>query len=129
MTFFDSARRVAFVAKVSLPVVASSEEACCVPRRPVQPRATRPFVRLFKALGDDTRLQILGLIAASGVEELCVCDIEAHFDLSQPTISHHLKILKEAEILTAERRGTWVYYALNRGVLRLFTEFRELLGG
>ena len=58
-----------------------------------------------------------------------MCDIEAHFDLSQPTISHHLKILKEAEILTAERRGTWVYYALNRGVLSLCTELRELLGG
>lgn len=127
MTFFDSARRVASVAKVSLPVVESSEDACCAPRRPLEPRPTRSYVRLFKALGDDTRLQILGLIAASGVEELCVCDIESHFDLSQPTISHHLRILKEAEILTAERRGTWVYYALNRGVLRLLDEFRGLL--
>ncbi len=117
------------MAKVSLPVVEAAESACCAPRVPLRPLPTKPFARLFKALGDETRLQILGLIAASGVSELCVCDIEAHFDLSQPTISHHLKILKEAEIVTAERRGTWVYYALNKGALRLLTEFRELLAG
>jgi ArsR family transcriptional regulator, arsenate/arsenite/antimonite-responsive transcriptional repressor len=94
----------------------------------VRPKATRPYAKLFKALGDETRLEILGLLSAAGAE-LCVCDIESHFDLSQATVSHHLKILREASLLTSERRGTWVYYALERGTLSLLTEFHKLLGG
>jgi ArsR family transcriptional regulator, arsenate/arsenite/antimonite-responsive transcriptional repressor len=102
--------------------------ACCPTSPKVRPAATKPYARLFKALSDETRLEMLGLLAAAG-SELCVCDIESHFDLSQPTISHHLKILKEAALVTAERRGTWVYYALSRHTLRLLAEFQALLGG
>ncbi|MEC3957162.1 metalloregulator ArsR/SmtB family transcription factor [Nocardia sp. CDC153] len=64
----------------------------------------------FKALGDPVRLRLLSLIAAARGEEVCVCELTPSFDLSQPTISHHLKVLREAGLLTSERRGTWVYY-------------------
>jgi ArsR family transcriptional regulator len=94
----------------------------------VRPKATRPYAKLFKALGDETRLEMLGLLAAAG-SELCVCDIESQFELSQPTISHHLKVLREARLVTSDRRGIWVYYALDRDTLRLLPEFHALLGG
>ncbi|MCC6554576.1 MAG: helix-turn-helix transcriptional regulator [Polyangiaceae bacterium] len=94
---------------------------CCPEPAKLRPEATRPYARLFKALGDETRLEMLALLAAAGAE-MCVCNIEEHFDLSQPTISHHLKILREARLVTAERRGTWVYYSLDRGTIRLVEE-------
>jgi ArsR family transcriptional regulator, arsenate/arsenite/antimonite-responsive transcriptional repressor len=101
---------------------------CCTPRGKLHARATRPYARFFKALADETRLEMLGLLAAAGTE-LCACDIEANFELSQPTISHHLKILREAGLVTADRRGTWVYYALDKDTLRLLPEVYALLGG
>ncbi len=79
-------------------------EACCPPRPKLRALAAKPYAKLFKALGDETRLEMIGLLAAAG-SELCACDIESHFDLSQPTISHHLKILREAGLVTGERRG------------------------
>ena len=105
----------------------SATQDCCTPSARVRPKATRPFARLFKALGDPTRLEIVGLLA-SARGELCVCDIEARFDLSQPTISHHLRILREARVVSSERRGTWVYYALEDGVGQELRRFEELLG-
>jgi ArsR family transcriptional regulator len=68
------------------------------------------LVAVFRALGDPTRLDVYRLIAAQP-EPLCVCDIVARFDVSQPTISHHLKILREARLVTVSRRGVWAYYA------------------
>jgi len=101
-------------------------EACCPRPGRIRPRATRPFADLFCALGDPTRLEIVGLLAAEG-SELCVCDIESRFDLSQPTVSHHLRILREAGVVASERRGTWVYYSLEPSVRRKVREFGELL--
>lgn len=72
--------------------------------------------RALSALADPTRLRILHLLSRH--DSLCVCEIEAAFDLGQPTISHHLKILREAGIVTVERRGTWAYYALARPVVK-----------
>lgn len=66
--------------------------------------------RTLKALSDPVRLRIVSLIASDTRGRTCVCDITPHFELSQPTISHHLKILKDAGLLHCERRGTWVYY-------------------
>jgi ArsR family transcriptional regulator len=100
---------------------------CCPPTGRIRPKATRPFAQLFKALGDPTRLEIVGLLA-SARGELCVCDIEARFDLSQPTVSHHLRILREAQIVSSERRGTWVYYALEPRARERLRAFDELLG-
>lgn len=65
---------------------------------------------MFKALGDPVRLRILSLIASHEGGECCVCDISPAFEVSQPTISHHLKTLRAAGLLDCERRGTWVYY-------------------
>lgn len=66
--------------------------------------------RMFKALSDPVRLRLLSLIASRRGDEVCVCDLTGLFDVSQPTISHHLKVLREAGLVASERRGTWVYY-------------------
>ena len=63
------------------------------------------------------------LPAAAQSEKLCVCEIQAHFDLGQPTISHHLKILREAGLVMWEKRGLWVYYSLNRPTLEQATAY------
>ena len=89
----------------------ASAGACCPRPGRLRPRATRPFADLFCALGDSTRLEIVGLLAAVG-SELCVCDIESHFDLSQPTVSHHLRILREAGLVVDRRDGRWIHYAI-----------------
>lgn len=68
---------------------------------------------LFKALSDPTRLGILKLLATQG-EPVCVCHITPHFDLNQPTISHHLRLLREAGLVAVSRRGTWAYYSPRR---------------
>lgn len=70
------------------------------------------LVAVFRALGDPTRLDVYRLITAQP-DPLCVCDIVARFEVSQPTISHHLKILREAGLVTVSRRGVWAYYAAN----------------
>lgn len=64
----------------------------------------------FKALGDPVRLRLLSLIAARAGGEVCVCDLTDAFTLTGPTISHHLKVLREAGLIDCQRRGTWVYY-------------------
>lgn len=69
------------------------------------------FVKSFRALADSTRQKILALLEESG--ELCVSEVGAHFDMAQPSISHHLRILKEAGLVTARKRGKEVYYAIN----------------
>ena len=68
------------------------------------------LAKAFKALGDPVRLRLLSLIAARAGGEVCVCDLTDAFDVSGPTISHHLKVLREAGLVDCERRGTWVYY-------------------
>ena len=91
-------------------------------------KETLSYLGLLKAVADETRLAIIGLLAEAR-EELCVCEVEAHVGhLSQPTISHHLKQLREAGLVTSERRGTWVYYALNRSAVARLREFVSLLG-
>lgn len=70
-------------------------------------------VAVFRALGDPTRLEVFRLIRAQ-TEPICVCDIVDRFAVSQPTISHHLKTLREAGLVTVSRRGVWAYYAVDR---------------
>jgi ArsR family transcriptional regulator len=70
------------------------------------------LAKVFKALGDPVRLRLLSMIASRAGGEVCVCDLTPAFDLSQPTISHHLKLLRQAGLIDCERRGTWVYYWL-----------------
>ncbi|WP_308285415.1 ArsR/SmtB family transcription factor [Actinoplanes hulinensis] len=64
----------------------------------------------FKALGDPVRLRLMSMIASAADGEICVCDLSAAFPLTGPTISHHLRILREAGLVDCSRRGTWVYY-------------------
>ena len=87
---------------------------CCPPltREPLTTDWAGDLARMFKALGDPVRLRLLSLVASHSGGEACVCDLTPAFDLTQPTISHHLKVLREAGLLTCERRGTWVYYAV-----------------
>ncbi len=96
----------------SLPLTDVTRDECCSPliREPLTAEWAGDLARMFKALGDPVRLRLLSLIASQAGGEACVCDISDSFDLSQPTISHHLKVLREAGLLDCERRGTWVYY-------------------
>ena len=73
---------------------------------------------LFKALGDPHRLAILSTLSQAE-EEVCVCDFTDALPLNQPTVSHHLRILRESGLVTCDRRGTWVYYRLDAGAKRL----------
>ena len=87
---------------------------CSIPlvREPMGEGAAAGLAQVFKAIGDPVRLRLVSLIGAHRGGEVCVCDLTTAFNLAQPTISHHLKVLREAGIITSERRGTWVYYRL-----------------
>lgn len=95
---------------------------CGSPPREVgalEPAARDRLVALFRALGDPTRLEIFRLVAAQSAP-ICVCDVVERVDLSQPTVSHHLKALREAGLVTVSRRGVWAYYAADpRGLALL----------
>jgi ArsR family transcriptional regulator, arsenate/arsenite/antimonite-responsive transcriptional repressor len=86
--------------------------ACCTPMvaEPLTETAAINLAHGFKALGDPIRLRLLSLIAARAGGEVCVCDLTDAFDVTGPTISHHLRVLREAGLIDCERRGTWVYY-------------------
>jgi ArsR family transcriptional regulator len=105
-------------ARTELPVTrldpAAALSACAIPlvREPMGDSAATALARVFKALGDPVRLRLVSLIGAHEGGEVCVCELTEAFDLSQPTISHHLKVLREAGIIDSQRRGTWVYYWL-----------------
>ena len=93
-------------------LVEARTEPCCTPlvREPLTEDWAGDLARMFRALGDPVRLQLLSRVASHEGGEACVCDLSVGFALSQPTISHHLKVLREAGLLQCERRGTWVYY-------------------
>ncbi|WP_277068955.1 ArsR/SmtB family transcription factor [Saccharomonospora viridis] len=94
-------------------------DACCSPlvRAPLTQEQAVELSRLFKAMADPVRLRLLSLIASHAGGEVCVCDLTDAFDLTGPTISHHLKVLRESGLITGERRGTWVYYRVRPEVL------------
>ena len=92
----------------ALPVIAAS---CCAPGAPLlDAGAAAALAAGFKALADPTRVAIVTRLAGAG--EVCVCDLTDAFQLGQPTISHHLKVLRDAGLVTAERRGKWAYYSV-----------------
>ncbi|WP_033284203.1 ArsR/SmtB family transcription factor [Streptomyces sp. NRRL F-525] len=87
--------------------------SCCggLASAPLADERATELAKVFKALGDPVRLRLMSMIAARGQGgEVCVCELTPAFDLSQPTISHHLKLLRQAGLIDCERRGTWVYY-------------------
>lgn len=86
--------------------------ACCSPlsREPLSRPQAEQIAPLLKALADPVRLRLLSIVASHDGGEACVCDLLECFELSQPTVSHHLKVLHTAGLLDREKRGTWVYY-------------------
>ncbi|MBW1596328.1 helix-turn-helix transcriptional regulator [Streptomyces sp. JJ38] len=100
------------------PAPAQDVVPCCPPlsERPLTAEEAEATAAMFKALGDPVRLRLFSLIASHEGGEACVCDI-SDVGVSQPTISHHLRKLREAGLLTSERRGTWVYYRVAPSVL------------
>lgn len=103
--------------------------ACCgVEAEPISQHDAAEQAAVFKALADPVRLRLLALIAAKTADGICVCDLVAGFDLSQPTISHHLKVLRQAGLVDSERRGTWVYYRVRPGVLAGARRTLDLFG-
>jgi ArsR family transcriptional regulator, arsenate/arsenite/antimonite-responsive transcriptional repressor len=94
--------------------VFSQAEACCAPllQEPITAGQATDLARMLKALADPTRLRLVSMVAAHEGGEACVCDLTEPLGLTQPTISHHLKILVDAGIFTRDKRGVWAYYAL-----------------
>jgi ArsR family transcriptional regulator, arsenate/arsenite/antimonite-responsive transcriptional repressor len=87
-------------------------DSCCPPlaAEPMSPGQAEQVAPLLKALAEPVRLRLMSLIASHPGGEACVCNLTGEFDLSQPTISHHLKVLHEAGLIDREKRGVWVYY-------------------
>ena len=97
----------------------SAPAACCAPltREPLSAAAAADLARTVKALAAPARLRLLSLVAAHDGGEACVCDLTAPLGLSQPTVSHHLKVLVDAGLLTRQKRGIWAYFAVVPGAL------------
>jgi ArsR family transcriptional regulator len=105
--------------------IATLPVLCCGPATPeLDPSQAESLAARFKALADPTRVAIVNRLAAAA--EVCVCDLNAAFDLAQPTISHHLKVLRDAGLVESSRRGTWAYYRL---VPEAVGALRQTLGG
>lgn len=97
----------------------TTEAGCCAPlvREPLTAEDAEQLAVTLKALADPARLRLLSVVAASQDQEACVCDLIDPIGLSQPTVSHHLKVLTEAGFLTRSKRGTWAYYRLQPSAL------------
>jgi ArsR family transcriptional regulator len=94
-------------------------QACCAPLSgpPLGEEEAAELAKVFKALADPARLRLLNMIASVDGGEACVCDLTDAFELTAPTISHHLKVLRQAGLIEGERRGTWVYYRVVPGAV------------
>lgn len=93
---------------------------CCSPltSEPLSAAEAAELAPVFKAIADPVRLRLLSLIASHSGGEACVCDLTGAFALTGPTISHHLKVLREAGLIDGQRRGTWIYYRVRPDLLR-----------
>lgn len=102
--------------------------ACCSPlaTSPLTADEAERIAPLLKALADPVRLRLLSMVAAHQGKQACVCELQESFDLSQPTISHHLKVLHEAGLLDRTKRATWVYYSVRTEAL---SDLADLIGG
>ncbi|MEV7010241.1 metalloregulator ArsR/SmtB family transcription factor [Streptosporangium sp. NPDC051022] len=122
------------MSKQGLPVIQpltgqAGDVACCAPLacEPLGQAEAEELAPLLKAVADPVRLRLLSLIACHEGGEACVCDLTGAFDLTGPTISHHLKVLRQAGLIDCERRGTWVYYwIVPAAIARLGTLFSPL---
>jgi ArsR family transcriptional regulator len=114
------------MSKQPRPPFAVIEQACCSPlaASPLNGEQATGLAPMFKALGDPVRLRLLSMIAST--PEACVCDLTDDFEVSGPTISHHLRVLREAGLVDCERRGTWVYYRVRPESLRQLSTLLEI---
>ncbi|ALJ20242.1 metalloregulator ArsR/SmtB family transcription factor [Brevibacterium sp. 50QC2O2] len=105
----------------SLPLIATDAGGCCAPVTGgvLAVEDAQRLARMFKALGDPTRVRLLSMIAAQSDGEACVCDLTEPVGLSQPTVSHHMKQLVDAGLVTREQRGKWAYYAIVPEILTM----------
>lgn len=111
--------------------LASSDDAgCCAPLAgpAISSAEADATAGLFKALADPTRVRLVNVLANSP-EPVCLCELNVHFDVGQPTLSHHLKKLVTAGLLRREQRGTWAYFWLDRDSLRRLADVTRPLGG
>ncbi|WP_203780614.1 ArsR/SmtB family transcription factor [Paractinoplanes rishiriensis] len=108
------------MSKSVVPATVEVEVPCCPPmaQQRVDAATAGVLAPAFKALGDPIRLQLMSMIASAPGGEICVCDLTPAFELSGPTISHHLKTLREAGLVDAERRASWVYYRARPGLMK-----------
>jgi ArsR family transcriptional regulator len=100
---------------LALTVISPADSAaCCAPltAEPLSMEQAEQVAPLLKALADPVRLRLLSLVASHDGGEACICDLNEAFDLSQPTISHHMKVLYEAGLVDRDKRGVWVYYRI-----------------
>ncbi|HUY86261.1 MAG TPA: metalloregulator ArsR/SmtB family transcription factor [Acidimicrobiales bacterium] len=104
----------------------TSDELCCssVVEAPLSPIEADGLARVFAALGDPVRLRLFSLVASR--DEICSCDLEIPLDKSQPTVSHHTKLLSEAGLIFGEKRGRWVWWRI---VPTRLDDIRKVLGG
>jgi ArsR family transcriptional regulator len=116
------------MSKLMLELTPVETVACCSPltSTPLTGEQAERIAPLLKALADPVRLRLMSLVAAHADGEACVCDLNDAFELSQPTISHHLKVLHEAGLLDRSKRATWVYYSVRRDAL---ADIAALIGG
>ncbi|NWN89093.1 MAG: winged helix-turn-helix transcriptional regulator [Micrococcaceae bacterium] len=105
-------------------LITTTDGCCSVHASPLDAATADRMAAKLKALSDPTRLRILSHVAAQGCESVCACDLIDVLDVSQPTISHHLKRLVEAGLLTREQRRKWAYYTI---IQAAFTELRDFL--
>lgn len=100
----------------SLPLKLSVDVVACAPEglaSPIERPQAEQLASLVKAIADPTRIQLISLINASNNSEACVCNLTEPLALTQPTVSHHLKVLTDAGLIEREKRGTWVWYRVN----------------
>jgi ArsR family transcriptional regulator, arsenate/arsenite/antimonite-responsive transcriptional repressor len=113
---------------MSLDLIPDRSIACCPPllHEPISVEQAERVAPMLKALADPVRLRLLSLVAAHAGSEACVCELTDAFDLSQPTISHHLKVLHDVGLLSRSKRGVWVYYAVRTETM---ADLGALIGG
>ena len=106
------------------PAAAADRVGCCTPApgAALSPGQAVALARVFKALADPVRLRLLSMITGAEGGEACVCELTAGFDVSGPTISHHLKVLRAAGLIEGDRRGTWIYYRAVPGALSVASD-------
>jgi ArsR family transcriptional regulator len=116
---FVNASGILICMTTTLPLLTGDVDACCTPvvGSVLDLKAATRLATMFKALGDPTRVRLLSLIAAHDGGEACICDLTAPVGLSQGTVSHHMKLLTEAGLVSREQRGKWAYYRVESATL------------